>query len=141
MIGLALKLLGIGKMIREFFAANWKWLLPLIAAVLLALFVWRWHTNSVKQAFADGVAYEHSLQLKRIDEENARNRAFETRLEGIVTTSGQVAAEKAAELVAEQDTHVNTIKTIITHDVKYEQCLLDQSVVDEINTIRGMGPK
>lgn len=141
MLGIGLKLLSIGKVIREFFLANWRWLLPVLAAIAIVLYAWSWHKNAVEQAYADGVQYEHSLWVKKVDEENARNREFELVLRNVVEEYGNKAVQEASKRIEKETVHTNTIQTIIQQDTKYQTCQIDEKARQEINAIRELGPK
>lgn len=141
MLGLGLKLLGIGKFLREFFVANWKWLLPLLAAAALIWYAWSWHNNAVEQAYANGVQYEHNQWLKKVDDENANNRQLEASLSNTLTEVVQREIEKKNVRVEQETVHTNTLETIIRQDVKYVDCQIDPEAQAEINKIRELGPQ
>lgn len=141
MLALGIKLLGFGKMIREFFIANWKWVLPLLAALAIVWYAWSWHNNAVEQAYANGVQYEHSQWLKKIEEQNAKNREFETKLSNIVDQSVMRVKELDDKRVEKETIHTNTLRTIIEKDTKYIDCQIDPTALAEINKIRELGPK
>lgn len=134
MLGIGLKLLGIGKFLKDFFLQNWKWIVPLIA-IVIAFFV-------VSNHYYDkGVAEERASWEKRIKSEDIRNREFESKLNDTITKFGIKTIKEAEARVTKETFYKNKIETIIKNNPVYTQCLVDQEVLDSRNAIRAQGPK
>lgn len=134
LLGLGLQLLGIGRFIKDFFLANWKWLVPLL--ILIAGFFY-----TKNHYYKLGRADEKAAWEARIADEDAKNRKFEAKLADIVSTYGKKAAEEAAERVKNETVYTNKIERIVNNNSIYQECKVDQEVLDSRNAIRELGPK
>lgn len=134
MLGIGLKLLGIGKFLRDFFLQNWKWLVPLILAAIA--FLW------TKNHYYDlGQEEERVVWEKRIEEERKKNEELTKRLASSVDTFGKVVETRNEER-REKETILETrINTIVEEKPIYTECKVDQEVIDEQNALKAMGPK
>lgn len=131
-----LKLLGIGRWFGDFVKNNWKWILPLLAVIGLYIY----HKSEVKGAFNDGVMAERVRYENIAKEENAKNREFEKSLVDVVTKISANLAEKESVRTTKENTHTETIREIIKDNPNYQDCKVDQKIVDERNAIRRLGP-
>lgn len=137
MLGLGLKLLGIGKFIRDFFLQNWKWLLPILIVIGSYFYV----KHLINEAYDNGVAAEKLRWEERAKIENAANRQTEQTLQNIVNNFGTKIIQDTAVRTAKEQTHTDRINTIIRENTIYEECKVDQEVIDMRNEIRALGPE
>lgn len=134
MLTLGLKLLGVGKLLKEFFLRNWKWLVPFM--LLVAAFFW------TKDHYYDlGKEEERTAWEKKVEAERKRNEELTKALTNSVDTFGKVVETRNEE---RRDTEVireNRINTIIQEKPIYKDCKVDQEVIDEQNALKAMGPR
>lgn len=124
---------GIG----SFLKINWKWMLP----VILIVGAYFWHKGEVSDAYDLGVKDEGDRVAALIEAEDKKNRAFEKSLaESIASYVEENRVEDTVRIEKETDT-IHTIEQIIVDNPVYEECLVDQSLLDERNKIRELGPK
>lgn len=116
----------------------------LIGAVLalgLLFIAFKVYIASIKhEAYNNGVVAERKIWNKKIDEENARNRAFESTLRNIITDYGENAVREAAARIKTETVYIDRIKTQVLTDVKYKECLVDENIIEARNSIRANGP-
>ena len=134
MLNIGLKLLGVGKFLKEFFLANWKWLVPSILVVLGFL----WTKNHY---YNEGKLEERGIWEARVDEERKRNLALTEALAGSVQIFGDIVEARNEDRVQRETVRETRISTIIEEKPIYQQCLVDQEVIDEQNALKAMGPK
>jgi hypothetical protein len=128
-----LKLLGVGKFLRDFFFQNWKWLAPLI--LVIVGFLWT-RDHYLEQ----GKASERLVWEERLEKERLRNEELTKLLVDSVTTFAEVA-EARNESRVERETIIETrINTLVEDNPMYEKCKVDQEVVNEQNALKEMGP-
>lgn len=133
-LGLGLKLLGIGEIIKEFFLRNWKWLIPLIA-LIASFFI-------VSNIYYDkGVMDERVQWEEKVKKESESNRKFEKLIYDAIATFGADAVNKAIERTSKETVYKEKIQTIIKDNPIYSSCIVDQEVIDSRNAIRALGPK
>ena len=137
MLGLGLKLLGIGKFIKDFIIHNWKWVLPILIVIGSYFYV----KHLIADAYDDGVAAEKLRWEERAKVENAANRQTEQTLQNIVNNFGTKIIEQTAVRTAKEQTHTDRINTIIKEKPVYTECKVDQEVIDMRNEIRSLGPE
>lgn len=137
MLAFGLKLLGIGKSIGKFFMANWKIFVP----ILLVLAAWWYHNRAIDQAYDAGVVAEQQANQARVDEENRKNREFEEAMGRSIEKFGKKLLEDNEARIVTETIHTNQIKTIVQDNPVYEQCLVDQEVIDLRNQTRALGPR
>lgn len=134
MLGLGLKLLGIGKFLRDFFLQNWKWLVPLLAAV--AAFLW------TKDHYYDlGQSEERTVWEAKVEAERKRNEELTKALASSVDTFGKVIETRNEERTNTETIRETRINTIVEEKPIYRECKVDQEVIDEQNAIKAMGPR
>lgn len=134
MLGLGLKLLGIGKFLRDFFLQNWKWLVPLILVVVA--FLW------TKDHYYDlGQNEERLVWEKKVEAERKRNEELTKALASSVDTFGKVVEARNEERTEKETIRETRINTIVEEKPVYKECKVDQEVVDEQNAIKALGPK
>ena len=133
-MGFIFGLLGIGKSIWNFVLRNWKWAVPLIAAVALLFYV---NHNAYNRGVQDMV----DKQKKEIAAEDVRNRKFEKKLQDAVNQFGERFEKEDVGRVEKETIHTNSIQTIIKDNPIYKDCKVDPKVLDEINSISDLGPK
>lgn len=140
LIKIGLNLVGLKIVASKFVKNNWKWLLPLVAVVVL--YFWGSHEfNKVKEAaYKQGVVAENTRWNKLVAEEDKRNREFEAKLADMITKYGYTVIDKSAKRVEKETTVKEQIKTIVQNNPVYEQCVVDQSVIEKRNEIRRLGP-
>jgi hypothetical protein len=134
MLNIGLKLLGVGKFLKEFFLANWKWLVPSILVVLGFL----WTKNHY---YNEGKLEERGIWEARVDEERKRNLALTEALAGSVQIFGDIVEARNEDRVQRETVRETRISTIIEEKPIYQQCLVDQEVINEQNALKAMGPK
>lgn len=129
-----LGLLRFGSFLKSFFLQNWRWLVPVIA-IIIGFFVVRDHY------YDKGIADERAYWVKRIKEEDIRNREFESKINDAITKFGTKTNKEAQTRVVKETFYKNKIETIIKDNPVYTQCLVNQEIVDSRNAIRAQGPK
>ena len=129
-----LGLLRFGSFLKSFFLQNWRWLVPLIA-IIIGFFVVRDHY------YDKGITDERTYWVKRIKEEDIRNREFESKINDAITKFGTKTNKEAQTRVVKETFYKNKIETIIKDNPVYTQCLVNQEIVDSRNAIRAQGPK
>lgn len=129
-----LGLLRFGGFLKSFFLQNWRWLVPLIA-IIIGFFVVRDHY------YDKGITDERTYWVKRIKEEDIRNREFESKINNAITKFGTKTNKEAQTRVVKETFYKNKIETIIKDNPVYTQCLVNQEIVDSRNAIRAQGPK
>jgi hypothetical protein len=134
MLGLGLQLLGIGNSLKEFFLRNWKWLIPTIALIVCFFVV-------SDKYYEKGRQEEKTYWEQKIKEEDARNRAFENRINIAISTFGKQTVEEALKRVEQETVYRDRIQTIVKSNPIYTQCVVDQDVINNRNAIRDQGPK
>lgn len=128
-----LKLLRVGKFLRDFFIHNWKWLVPLILVVLG--FLW------TRDHYLDqGKAEEKVVWEKKVEKERLRNEKLTELLAGSVTIFAEAAGTRNEDRVEKETILETRINTIVEEKPIYEQCLVDQEIIDEQNALKEMGP-
>jgi len=136
MFGLALRLLGIGKLIRQFIFNNWK-LFVGITVIIGAYY----YVNHIKHVAYQSGRNDVVAEVKAETEtENNRNRIFEQKLQTIVDTYGKTAVQEASKRIEKETIQTNTIQTLIKEKSIYTECKVDQAVTDARNAIRELGP-
>lgn len=131
---LGLKLLGIGKFLRDFFLQNWKWLVPLL--LVIAGFLW-----TKEHYYNAGQSDEKAAWEEKIRIETEKNIRLTETIANAVNTFG-TAVQKLDEVRIERETtHENRIDTIIQEKPVYTECKVDQEVLNEQNAIKALGPK
>jgi len=136
MFGLALRLLGIGKLIRQFIFNNWK-LFVGITVIIGAYY----YVNHIKHVAYQSGRNDVVAEVKAETEtENNRNRIFEQKLQTIVDTYGKTAVQEASKRIEKETIQTNTIQTLIKEKPIYTECKVDQAVTDARNAIRELGP-
>lgn len=134
MLAFGLKLLGIGKFLRDFFLQNWKWLVPLI--VVIVAFLW------TKDHYYDlGQSEERTVWEAKVEAERKRNEELTKALASSVATFEKVINERNTERTNTEVIRENRINTIIQEKPIYQECKVDQEVVDEQNALKAMGPE
>jgi hypothetical protein len=145
MLGIGLKLLGIGSWIKNFVAANWRWLVPLLVGIVIVLASYLYISDKISDAREEGIAqgidYQKKIYAKQVDEENERNRKFEELLDKAISNFGRDVVEQTVERMAKETRAKDKITTIIKNNPVYEQCVVDQEVLDTRNQIRKLGPQ
>lgn len=134
MLGLGLKLLGIGKFLRDFFLQNWKWLMPLLVAIVA--FLW------TKDHYYDlGQSEERTVWEAKVEAERKRNEELTKALASSVDTFGKVIETRNEERTNTETIRETRINTIVEEKPIYKECKVDQEVIDEQNAIKAMGPR
>lgn len=134
MLGLGLKLLGVGKFLKDFFLQNWKWLVPLILVVLA--FFW------TKNHYYDlGQSEERIVWEAKVEAERKRNEELSKLLASSVDTFGKAVETRNEERREVETIRETRIKTIVEEKPIYKECKVDQEVIDEQNALKAMGPK
>jgi len=137
MFGIALRLLGIGKLIRQFIFNNWKLFVGIITLIIGAYY----YVNHIKHvAYQSGRNNVVAEVQAKMNEQNAENRIFEQKLQTIVDTYGKTAVQEALKRIEKETIQTNTIQTLIKEKPIYTECKVDQAVTDARNAIRELGP-
>lgn len=137
MIGLALRLLGFGKLIKQFILQHWK----IAVAILLVVGVYFYIEHVKSVAFQAGQEKVIAEVKAKTDEENSKNRDFEKKLQSAIDSYGQKAVEEASKRIEKEVVQTNTIQTLVKEKPIYTDCKVDQSVTDARNAIRELGPQ
>ena len=140
-VGLGLKLLGVGKWIKDFFIANWKIIVPIILVVAFYFFITDKINDAREEGYNSGIAYEKSEQAKRVALENEANRKFEAMLNESISKFGRQAVEEAIKRVSKETVYKEKITTMVKDNPIYEECKVEQEVLDARNEIRKLGPQ
>jgi len=133
MLAFGLKLLGIGKFLRDFFLQNWKWLVPLL--LLIAGFFW-----TKEHYYNIGLNEERTVWEKRLEAERKKNEQLTQALFSSVDTFGKVVNTRNEERINNEIVRETRINTIIEKPI-YTECKVDQEVLDEQNALKALGPK
>lgn len=134
LIGIGLKLLGAGKFLRDFFLKNWKWLVPLILVVVG--FLW------TRDHYLDqGKAEERLGWESKVKEEQEKNKELTKLLANSVNAFGKAIETRNEERSEKETIRETRINTIVEEKPVYQQCKVDQEVIDEQNALKAMGPK
>lgn len=133
MINIASALLGIG----SWFKKNWKLTLAVILVVAGYFFI----SNMKQAAYDSGVEVTEKKYKEIIDAENQRNRDFEKKIGDIVSTFGEKAVQEALERESKTVIQKEKITEIVTNNPVYQECKIDQEVLDARNAVRELGPK
>lgn len=133
MLAFGLKLLGIGKFLRDFFLQNWKWLVPLL--LLIAGFLW-----TKEHYYNIGVNEERTVWEKRLEAERKKNEQLTQALFSSVDTFDKVVNTRNEERINNEIVRETRINTIIEKPI-YTECKVDQEVLDEQNALKALGPK
>lgn len=129
-----LQLLGIGKVIKDFFLQNWKWIVPLLLA--LAAFQWtKSHYYNV------GINKERAIWEAKVEKERKRNEELTAGLLTSVNNFGKLADKENGERTSKEVIRENRINTIIEEKPVYQECKVDQEILDEQNALKALGPK
>lgn len=134
LIGLGLKLLGIGKFLKEFFVANWKWIVPLL--LIIAGFLW-----TKEHYYTLGQDTERAIWEEKVQKEAAKNKRLSDLLATSLNNFGKVVEKENEVRVQKETTHEKRINTIIQEKPIYTQCVIDKEVLDEQNALKALGPK
>ena len=129
-----LTLLGVGKFLKDFFVENWKWIVPLLLA--FAAFQW---TKS--HYYNLGTSDERVTWEAKVEKERKKNEELTAALLGNVETFGKLAEKENNERVSKEVIRENRINTIIQEKPIYQECKVDQEILDELNAIKALGPK
>jgi len=136
MIGIALRLLGFAKLLKQLILQHWK-----IAIVILLIIGSYFYVNHlIHTAYEKGRKDVVAEVQAKTDAENKQNAAFEQKLQTIVQAYGQRAVEEASARIKKETVQTNTIQTLIKDKPIYTECKVDQSVTDARNAIRALGP-
>ena len=133
MLAFGLKLLGIGKFLRDFFLQNWKWLVPLL--LLIAGFFW-----TKEHYYNIGLNEERTVWEKRLEAERKKNEQLTQALFSSVDTFSKVVNTRNEERINNEIVRETRINTIIEKPI-YTECKVDQEVLDEQNALKALGPK
>ena len=134
MIGIGLKLLGIGKFFKDFFVSNWRWLLPVLFVV--CGFLW------TKEHYYDlGKETERAAWEARVAKEQEQNNKITLELLDAADHFGRKYIEESEARRVIENTHTESIKTIIKDNPVYTDCKVDQEVLDQQNALKELGPK
>ena len=135
---LLLKFLGAG--ILKFIKDNWKWALPLLAAIGL-YFV---HVHQVKEAYNNGrVEMSQAIKKKlteKIIAENKKNREQEARNADDILEYNAKLENERAERIVKETSYLETIQKILDKNPGLKDCKVPRPVIDELNDIRRLGP-
>lgn len=119
---------------------NWKYIGVAIAILGLYLSATSYIGSIKKQAYNNGVEVTNKQWNNKVAEEERRNRIFEKKLEDIVGGYGERAVVKAAQRMKTSVVEVEKVKTIVHNNTKYQQCKVDDSIIESRNIIRAKGP-
>ena len=134
LIGLGLKLLGIGKFLKDFFLQNWKWLVPLL--LIISGFLW-----TKEHYYTLGQDTERVVWETKIKEETEKNKKLSDLLATSLSNLGQLVQKESDIRVQKEITHEQRINTIIQEKPIYSQCVIDKEVLNEQNALKALGPK
>lgn len=134
MIGLGLKLLGLGKFLKDFFLQNWKWLVPL--AAVIAGFFW-----TKEYYYTQGREETRTEWEKKVEKETLKNEKLTNQLVDNNKMVGEIFQKDKEERNSKEVTHTSKIETIIKDNPVYTQCVVDKAILEEQNSIKNLGPK
>ena len=134
MIGLGLKLLDLGKFLKDFFLQNWKWLVPL--AAVIAGFFW-----TKEHYYTQGREDCRVEWKKKVEEENIKNEKLTNQLVDNSKMVGEIFQKDKEERNNKETVHTSKIETIIKDNPVYTQCVVDKAIVEEQNSMKNLGPK
>lgn len=134
MIGLGLKLLGLGKFLKDFFLQNWKWLVPL--AAVIAGFFWTKEHYYTQGREDCRVEWE-----KKVEKETKKNEKLTNQLVDNNKMVGEIFQKDKEERNNKETIHTSKIETIIKDNPVYTQCVVDKAILEEQNSMKNLGPK
>lgn len=137
-IWLAIKLFAGGAM--KFIAANWKWVLPLILAIIAYFWVVDAISDARKEGYKSGFDAAEVQFKEQVAQENIRNRKFEDRLKVVLGGWGETIIKEASERNTKEITLKETLRETIKNNTVYEQCVADAQAIEIRNSIRKLGP-
>jgi hypothetical protein len=123
-----------------FVVANFRWLIPLIGAIVILMSGYFYVAGVKKEAYAAGVSFERARFEQIIAAEESKNREFDERINTAIAEFGRKAVTEAASRIKKETVHTKTIETIIRDNPIYIDCKADKEVIDNRNSIRKLGP-
>lgn len=122
--------------ILSFLKSNWK----LVAISLFLAGVFFYHKNAVKNAYNEGVKIERQAWKDKVKAEDEANRKYEKLVQDAVNLYGKKLLDESEKRISKETVYKNNIETIIKDNPIYSQCIVDQSIIDNRNEIRKLGP-
>ena len=97
--------------------------------------------NILSHAYDRGKSDCNTSWQKRYDQLVAQNQLLTNVMQNELNDFGKKIDQQNQVRVDKENTHTETIKEIIQNNPVYQQCVIDQSVIDQRNQIRALGPK
>lgn len=141
MLGLGLRLLGIGKFIREFLAKHWKLVLVVLAIAFVAYTSYKWYSNKIDEAYKAGQQSVRDEYQRKVDEANKKNEATSKLLEEFTDSLDERINKRLAAGQRRTANEINNMEKIIINSEKYKTCVVDPEIVSARNKIREQGPQ
>lgn len=126
--------IAIWKAFKGFFLSNWQWILPL--ALAFAAFLW-----TKDHYYNLGTSDERITWEAKVAKEQKKNDKLTDALLGNIETFGKLAEKQDGERVSNEVIRENRINTIIQEKPVYQECKVDQEILDEQNALKALGPK
>lgn len=127
-----------------FFKDNWRWVIPIVLGAGAVYGAYSFYDSKLKESYDRG----YGVGMKdtdaswngKIDEEAKRNQEFEVLLRGIIVEFGEKAVREAIARNVKEQSYQSKIRTIIKDNPIYQQCTVDEALLQSRNNIRGLGP-
>lgn len=131
-IGFALKLLGIFKNIKDFLFKHWK----IALAIVLIIGAIIYHKKEVSKAYSSGVKAEFNRNKVVADAQNKKNRLNEKLLKEAINKNKELNIKLNEQRKKKEIIYRDKIQEVIKNNPIYQECKIDQSVIDYRNEIR-----
>jgi hypothetical protein len=129
-----LKLLGVGKFLRSFFLQNWKWLTPLL--LVIVGFFW------TKNHYLDqGRTIERAVWESRVEAEKVKNQLLTNALADSVLVFSKALDSRNDARIQTETVRETRISTIVEEKPIYQECKVDQEIINEQNALKALGPR
>lgn len=77
---------------------------------------------------------------QRLEKEKLRNEKLTELLAGSVTTFAEAADSRNDQRIEKETVRETRINTIVEEKPIYQECKIDQEIIDEQNALKEMGP-
>lgn len=115
------------------------WPFLLVGILLLVGYIHLQHI--LHDAYQRGVNDTTSIWQAKFNQAEADNQKMTNLLQQELNDYSQKIDQLNKDRQQQENTHTNTIEKIVTNNPVYQKCVVDQSILDERNKIRALGPK
>lgn len=140
-IGAGIKLLSVFSSIKKLIKKYWMYIIPLLLILGAVLY----HNSEVKKSFNrgqdHGIMLENTRVNKLIAKQDEINKKASDDLKKKISDLEVVANKKEKQRNLVEYRYKDNIVEIVKNNTIYKDCKLDNSIIDNINNIRKLGPK